>query len=116
MAGRWARCRPGIDRQEILNNARPLLWYVVHEAVLRNLTGGPAVMAPQLDHLLELIAARRIVLQVLPLGGECAEVADHDGHVLVRDTKAHDHGPVHRYTPAQWQTLITIIKTKKIKP
>jgi hypothetical protein len=46
-------------------------------------------------------------------GGNCVEVADNGGHVLVRDTRAHGHGPVHRYTPAQWQTLITIIKTQK---
>jgi hypothetical protein len=44
-------------------------------------------------------------------GGNCVEVAERDGHVLVRDTKAHG-GPVHRYTFAQWQTLTTIIKSQ----
>ena len=44
-------------------------------------------------------------------GGNCVEVADRGDHVLVRDTKAHS-GPVHRYTPAQWRTLITIIKSQ----
>ena len=31
-------------------------------------------------------------------GGGCVEVADHDGMILVRDTKDHGRGPVHRYT------------------
>jgi hypothetical protein len=43
-------------------------------------------------------------------GGNCVEVADHDGHVLVRDTKAHARGPVHRYTPTEWQAFLTRIR------
>ena len=31
-------------------------------------------------------------------GGGCVEVAGHDGMILVRDTKDHGRGPVHRYT------------------
>ena len=44
-------------------------------------------------------------------GGNCVEVADHAGHILVRDTKAHAH--VHHYTPAQRMALVTIIKNQK---
>jgi transcriptional regulator with XRE-family HTH domain len=55
-----------MDRQEMLDNEQPMLWYAVQEGVLRQMVGGPAVMAAQLDHLLKLIAARRVVLQVLP--------------------------------------------------
>jgi transcriptional regulator with XRE-family HTH domain len=55
-----------LDRQDILSNDQPMLWYIVHEGVLRHLVGGPDVMAQQLDHLLVLIAARRVGFQVLP--------------------------------------------------
>ena len=40
-------------------------------------------------------------------GGECVEVAEHDGHVLVRDTKAHGRGPVHLFTPTEWLAFLT---------
>jgi hypothetical protein len=40
-------------------------------------------------------------------GGECVEVgAAGDGTILVRDTKDHGHGLVHRYSPAEWRTFI----------
>jgi hypothetical protein len=38
-------------------------------------------------------------------GGGCVEVAGHDGMVLVRDTKDHGRGPVHRFTRAGWETF-----------
>lgn len=44
-------------------------------------------------------------------GGECVEVADHDGTVLLRDTKQPAHTPIHEYTPTQWRTFITALKT-----
>jgi hypothetical protein len=43
-------------------------------------------------------------------GASCVEVAGHDGMILVRDTKDHGHGPVHRYTPAQWREFITGVR------
>jgi transcriptional regulator with XRE-family HTH domain len=55
-----------MERQEILTSEQPMLWYVVHEGVLRHQVGGRAVTAAQLDRIMELIAARRIVFQVLP--------------------------------------------------
>jgi hypothetical protein len=44
-------------------------------------------------------------------GGECVEVADHDGTVLVRDTKQHAPAPIHTFTPTQWRTFTTALKT-----
>ena len=55
-----------LERQELLSAAHPLLWYVIHEGVMRHQVGGPAVMAEQLDQLITLARSRRIVLQVLP--------------------------------------------------
>jgi hypothetical protein len=37
--------------------------------------------------------------------GGCVEVAGHDGMVLVRDTKDHGRGPVHRFTRAGWEAF-----------
>jgi transcriptional regulator with XRE-family HTH domain len=94
-AGRWARCRAycrprrtpkrwcgrvtrraaprrssGSSRRgcngRLLDSERPMLWYTVHEGVMRHHVGGRAVMAGQLDKLIGLVSARRIVLQVLP--------------------------------------------------
>lgn len=40
-------------------------------------------------------------------GGNCVEVGrDGDGTVLVRDTKDLGHGPVCRYTPAEWRAFV----------
>ena len=36
----------------------------------------------------------------------CVEVAGHDGMIVVRDTKDHGRGPVHRYTPEEWHAFI----------
>ncbi|MDN3259577.1 helix-turn-helix transcriptional regulator [Streptomyces sp. CSDS2] len=44
----------------------PLLWVIVHEAVLRTLVGGPSVMVGQLDHLTVLAQSPHVTLQVLP--------------------------------------------------
>ncbi len=55
-----------MERQELLTSDKPMLWYVVHEGVLRHHVGGRAVMADQLNKLIDLATSRRIVLQVLP--------------------------------------------------
>ncbi len=44
-------------------------------------------------------------------GGGCVEVAGQDGIILVRDTKDHGRGPVHRYTPGQWRAFITGVRS-----
>jgi hypothetical protein len=43
-------------------------------------------------------------------GGGCVEVADHNGMILVRDTKEHGRGPVHRYTPEEWRAFIAGVR------
>jgi Domain of unknown function (DUF397) len=43
-------------------------------------------------------------------GGGCIEVADHDGMIMVRDTKNHGRGPVHRYTPGKWRAFIASVR------
>lgn len=54
-------------RQDILRREHPpKLWFVLSEGVLRQVVGGPVVMREQLDHLITLADAQRVVLQVLP--------------------------------------------------
>ena len=43
-------------------------------------------------------------------GGGCVEVADYDGMIVVRDTKDHGRGPVHRYAPEVWRTFIAGVR------
>ncbi|URM90929.1 helix-turn-helix transcriptional regulator [Streptomyces sp. MRC013] len=56
-----------MDRQE-----PPLLWVVVHEAVLRTRVGGPAVMVGQLEHLAAHMTSPHITVQVLPYSAGAA--------------------------------------------
>ena len=42
--------------------------------------------------------------------GNCIEVADHDGRVLVRDTKQAGRGPVLSVSPADWRRLVDRVK------
>lgn len=41
-------------------------------------------------------------------GGEsaCVEVAHDASHVLVRDTKDHGRGSIHRYTQSEWRAFV----------
>jgi uncharacterized protein DUF397 len=43
-------------------------------------------------------------------GGGCVEVAGDDGMIMVRDTKDHGRGPVHRYTADQWRGFIAGVR------
>lgn len=43
-------------------------------------------------------------------GGECVEVVGHDGMILVRDTKDHGHGPVQRFTRAEWRAFVAGVR------
>jgi predicted secreted Zn-dependent protease len=43
-------------------------------------------------------------------GGECVEVSSTPGLVLVRDTKQHGRGPVHRFTASQWRAFVATLK------
>lgn len=73
-----------LARQEVLcGESPPMLWYVLDEAVLRRGVGGPAVMAAQLDRLIEMISARGIVIQVLAFDAQ--DYAGTDGPVTIFD-------------------------------
>lgn len=57
-----------IERARILADpTKPLLWAVLDEAALRRVTGGPAVMAEALHHVIDLVRRNRVIVQVLPL-------------------------------------------------
>jgi hypothetical protein len=72
------RVRVRMARQRLLARPdAPRLWAVVDESVLHRPIGGPAVLADQLDHLLEMSRRPGISLQVVPnalsgYGGEAA--------------------------------------------
>ncbi|WP_241968117.1 DUF5753 domain-containing protein [Streptomyces sp. ICBB 8177] len=62
-----ARVELRMRRQAVIERAEPpLLWVVVHEAVLRTCVGGKAVMAAQLEHLAVLMQSPHVTIQVLP--------------------------------------------------
>jgi hypothetical protein len=43
-------------------------------------------------------------------GGNCVEVAGHDGMILVRDTKDHGCGQVHNFTAAGWRVFVAGVR------
>ena len=58
-----------LDRQELLTRDQaPLLWYILDEAIIRRMVGGPAVMDAQLARLIALAGRPGVVIQVLPFG------------------------------------------------
>jgi hypothetical protein len=46
-------------------------------------------------------------------GGNCVEVAEHDGMILVRDTKDHGRGHVHRFAAAEWRAFAAGVRNGK---
>ena len=46
-------------------------------------------------------------------GGACVEVAGHDGMVLVRDSKDHGGGHVHRFPAAGWRVFVAGVRDGK---
>lgn len=64
-----------IERQRILvRDDAPMLWAVLHEGTLRHMVGGRAVMAGQLDKLIDVARLPDAVIQVLPF-----TASDHPG-------------------------------------
>jgi transcriptional regulator with XRE-family HTH domain len=62
-----SRVQSRMERQRLLEYPeQPVLWALLHEAVLRTPFGGPAVMADQLRHIVSLAHSHRILVQVLP--------------------------------------------------
>lgn len=56
-----------MQRQEVLSRSRPLhLWVVLDQAVFSRVVGDPAVMAGQIDHLMEQARRPTVDVQVLP--------------------------------------------------
>jgi transcriptional regulator with XRE-family HTH domain len=56
-----------MERQSILApESPPLLWYVLHEGILRHVVGDREIMGEQLDSLIKAASLPGIVLQVLP--------------------------------------------------
>ncbi len=43
-------------------------------------------------------------------GGNCVEVATAGGTILVRDTKDHGHGPIHRFPAARWRAFLAAVR------
>jgi transcriptional regulator with XRE-family HTH domain len=71
-----------MTRQELLAaDSPPMLWYVLHEGVVRHRIGGPEVMRDQLTHMIELAARPGILLQVLPFSAP--DNAGADGPIMV---------------------------------
>ncbi|HEV2781157.1 MAG TPA: helix-turn-helix transcriptional regulator [Actinophytocola sp.] len=54
-------------RQILTKPSAPTVTFVLHEAALVALFGGPDVMARQLDHLVEMSALPSVTIRVLPL-------------------------------------------------
>jgi transcriptional regulator with XRE-family HTH domain len=56
-----------MERQEILARPKPpMLWYVMHEGVLRHVVGDQQIMGEQVDKLIKAAEAPGIMIQVLP--------------------------------------------------
>jgi transcriptional regulator with XRE-family HTH domain len=62
-----------LQRREVMKRKNPpMLWVILHEACLRTVVGGRAVMAGQLAHLAEQADSPNIDLQVLPFSAGAA--------------------------------------------
>jgi transcriptional regulator with XRE-family HTH domain len=63
------RVRERLKRQEILTHAgAPNLHAIFDESVIRRIVGGPAVMAAQLDRVIECMALPAVIVRVVPFG------------------------------------------------
>ncbi|MFJ1748432.1 DUF5753 domain-containing protein [Streptomyces sp. NPDC088116] len=62
--------RARMDRQKILDSdTAPVVWEILHEAVLLAPIGGPDVMRQQLLHITELMKRPKVVVQIMPFIG-----------------------------------------------
>ena len=73
-----------IQRQDILARPKPpVLWYVMHEGMLRHVIGDPEIMGEQVGKLLKAAEASKIVIQVLPFTAH--EHAGTEGPIWIYD-------------------------------
>ncbi|HEY2206739.1 MAG TPA: helix-turn-helix transcriptional regulator [Pseudonocardia sp.] len=83
-----------VERRRLLTREDPppaAYWCVVGEAALRAGVGGPAVMADQLEYLLEWAnSLRHLVIQVLPLGSGAHQLMGITQTLLRFDAPARD--------------------------
>ncbi len=71
-----------LERQSILSRENPpMLWYMLDEGILRHVVGSPALMAAQLDTLIEAAGMPNVVMQVLPFTAD--NYAGTDGSITV---------------------------------
>ncbi|MEV6670532.1 helix-turn-helix transcriptional regulator [Streptomyces sp. NPDC051162] len=61
------RVKSRLERGELLNQPTKLFNFVIYEAALRTMAGGPEAMRKQLQHLLDAGQRRNVFIQVLPL-------------------------------------------------
>ncbi|OLT22294.1 hypothetical protein BJF78_07940 [Pseudonocardia sp. CNS-139] len=80
-----AAMRSRRERQEALHRADgPTMSVVLSESCVRRMVGGAAVMAEQLDHLVELAGRRRMQIQLWPFDGEIVTGSIAQRFVLLR--------------------------------
>ncbi|WHM41249.1 helix-turn-helix transcriptional regulator [Streptomyces sp. BPTC-684] len=92
------RVNARLRRQDALR-ARPsvMFGFIMYEAALRTMVGGPQCMGRQLHHVLEAAALRNVSVQVLPMG-RCSGLAL-SGSVVLLESPDHEH-----YAFAEGQT------------
>jgi Domain of unknown function (DUF397) len=49
-------------------------------------------------------------------GGNCVQVATHDGMILVRDSKDHGEGHIHSFPAARWRTFVAAVRGGEFGP
>ncbi len=115
-----------LDRQAILvGDNPPLAWYVIDEGALRHAVGGPAVMAAQLDRLIEAAGLPRIVIQVLPFRAH--DNAGADGAITIYEfadapavcyTECYSGGRIveQRDEVAELTTVMSLIRASALPP
>lgn len=93
------RVEARLARQAILDRTNPpQIWAVIDEAALRKMVGGPAAMAEQLGHLVNMATRSNIAVQVL-LDSTGAHAAMGSGFVILDFAGELDPSIVYLETP-----------------